>query len=249
MTKLSWGETGERFYEGGIDRGVLYDSNHDNGVSWNGLTSVAESPVGGEPRSYYLDGINYLNVATRDTFEATISAFYSPPEFDACDGSVMISRGLFATQQRRKSFGLSYRTKVGNDVDGLDHGYKIHLIYNALASPSARSFSTLTTNPEAAPLSWKITTKAISFGESSPTAHLIVDTLKARQENVIMLEDMLYGTDSTIPHMPLPQAVLTLFNDEGFVIDGGPVPEPQPDIYDSGFPTTVQTEVYIGGWP
>lgn len=214
MSRMNWGNTGERFFETGVDRGVLYPANED-GVPWNGLTSVEESPSGGEARPYYQDGEKFLNIAAREEFEATIEAFSSPAEFGPCDGTASIQKGLFVTQQPRRAFGLSYRTKVGNDLDGPDHAYKIHLVYNALAAPSSRANGTLTNSPEATTLSWSITTLPPSFTGYKPTAHLIVDSRTTPKALLAAVEDILYGSDIADGRLPMPSELLSMFQSEG----------------------------------
>jgi hypothetical protein len=221
MTRLTWGSVGSRYFEVGVDRGVLYVD--DQGVPWSGLVSVDEDPSGGEPKAYYQDGVKYLNVSSREEFVATLEAFYSPREFDACDGMVSVNNGLFATQQPRKSFGLSYRTKLGNDVAGQDYAYKIHIIYNALAAPSSRSRSTISDSPEASVLSWNLTTQALPTPGAAATAHLIVDTSQCDEYVVSLLEDILYGSDAGQPRLPSPEEMVDLFQNYGplEVIDNG----------------------------
>lgn len=215
MAPLVWNAVGERFYEAGVDRGVLYVDGQ--GYAWNGLVSVDQSPTGGEAKAYYVDGVKYLNISSREEFEATIDAFYSPPEFDACDGVGFVAQGLFATQQRRKSFGLSYRTRIGNDLNGEDHGYKIHLIYNALAAPSNRSYSSLGESAEAPLLSWGLTTKPIDVPGVSKTAHLVIDTTKAAPYSVQVLEEILYGSEVNTPRLPEPAELITLLADASVI--------------------------------
>jgi hypothetical protein len=160
MAKLAWGLSGQRYFESGTDRGVLYVGTTP-GVPWNGLISVSENPSGGDPVPYYMDGIKYLNVAAAEEFEATISAFSSPDEFGVCDGTALLSNGLFATQQPRKPFDLTYRTLIGNDEDGIEHGYKLHLVYNALAKPTTRENKTLERSVTPANFDWDISTLPI----------------------------------------------------------------------------------------
>lgn len=212
MSRLDWTAVGERFYETGVDRGVLYVEDLD-GVAWPGLISVSESPSGGESTSYYLDGVKYLNRAAREEYEATIEAYFSPPEFDACDGNAYVYDGLYATQQKRKPFGLSYRTRVGNDVDGTDHGYKIHIVYNALATPTDHDNETISDSPTAAALSWKITTKPEAVTDFTPTAHLVVDSRVADAELISRLEDILYGSDTTTAALITPADLVALFEE------------------------------------
>lgn len=221
MPRLTWDSVGSRYYEAGVDRGVLYVDGQ--GVAWSGLISVDESPSGGSARAFYLDGVKYLNLSSSEEFEATINAFYSPPEFDACDGALAIASGLFATNQPRKPFGLCYRTLIGNDTDGTYHSYKIHLIYNALAVPTQRSNKTLAGNIEAATLSWGISTKPLLIPGAAPSAHLVVDTSKAYPQVVAILEDILYGSESANPRIPSPEELFDIFaNNSPFeVTDNG----------------------------
>lgn len=211
MTRLSWGTLGERFYEAGVDRGVLY---HDglNGVAWNGLTSVRETPRGGEARPYYIDGFKYINLSSAEEFEAVIEALSHPVEFALADGSLSLSNGLFVTQQPRRPFGLSYRSRVGNDVDGSDHGYKLHIVYNALADPAERENSTLNDNPEPTKLSWAITTTPPFVAGFRPTSHFVVDSRLTAPELLRDVEDQLYGTSMTQPRLPTPSALIAMFS-------------------------------------
>ena len=211
MTRIAWGTPGERFFETGIDRGVLYIDNFD-GVPWNGITSVSEAPTGGEARPYYLDGYQYLNISAAEEFEATINAFSSPREFDICDGTLSISNGLYATQQPRKSFHLSYRTMVGNDTEGAEHGYKIHLVYNALAAPSSRDNTSI--GDSAAPIgfSWAITTLPPAITGIKPTAHMVIDSRMTPPELLAEIEDILYGSNSNSSHMPDVEELMSIFN-------------------------------------
>ena len=209
MTRLNWGTTGERYYETGVDKGVLYVES-TNGVAWNGLISVSESPSGGEPQPYYLDGFKFLNLASAEEYTATIQAFSSPSEFNICDGTVAISPGLFATHQPRKSFGLCYRTKLGNDVDGIGYGYKLHLVYNALAAPSERNNATLSDSTDPIELSWGITTTPPLLSAYKPTAHMVIDSKKTNSILLATIEDILYS--STSARLPLPSELVTLFS-------------------------------------
>lgn len=211
MSQLEWSVVGERYFETGVDRAVLYVGEAP-GVAWSGVVSVVESPSGGEVKSYYLDGINYLNVASKGKFEATLSAFYSPREFDQCDGVDLVARGLYVSQQSRKPFGLSYRTKVGNDIQGVDYSYKIHIVYNALAAPAERSYNTLSAEPEVEPLSWKISTRARLIPGAAPSAHVIIDTSKAHHLAVEQIESILYGNDAEEARLPTPEEIVALFN-------------------------------------
>lgn len=210
MTALEWGAVGQRFFETGTDRGVLYPKTGE-GVSWNGLLSVSEEPSGGEAKPYYFDGFKYLNLATAEEFVATIEAFSAPPEFGVCDGTAAIHNGLFITQQRRESFGFSYRTKIGNDLDGADHGYKLHLVYNALSSPSQRSNTSIGDSLEPMTLSWGITTAPPPISGFRPSAHFIIDSLKTEEEVLVQIEDMLYGTSESAPRLPNIDEIISLY--------------------------------------
>lgn len=210
MTRLVWGATGERFYEAGVDRGVLY-VDQNPGVAWNGLTSVQENPNGGSPSPYYVDGYKYINVATASEFEATIEALSTPSEFGVCDGSHSLQNGLIVTHQVRKPFGFSYRTLVGNDTEEFDRGYKIHIVYNALASPSSRSYSSLNDSPQPSMLSWPITTVAPRFAGIRPTAHVIIDSRSTDPATLLEVEDILYGSDVLPARQPSLEELSLIF--------------------------------------
>lgn len=210
MARVSWSDVGQRFYEAGTDRGVLYLDGQD-GVPWNGLIGINESPSGGEPRPYYLDGFKYLNIAAAEEFSATIRGYSSPREFDACDGTTPIHYGLFATQQPRKQFGLSYRTLVGNDVDALSLGYKIHIVYNALASPASRSYQSLGSSVSPVAFDWKITTVPPDLPGIRPTAHFVIDSRITPPRLLEKIEDILYGTASSEPRLPSAEELAEIF--------------------------------------
>lgn len=210
MSRLVWSAAGERFFESGLDRGVLYVSGI--GVAWSGLISIDESPTGGDAKAFYHDGIKYLNLASAEEYEATINAYSSPPEFAPCDGVGSVYNGLFVTQQPRKPFNLSYRTKVGNDTEGVDHGYKIHLVYNALAAPSGRSNASLSDSPNVNSLSWKITTLPPSITGYRPTSHFVVDSRFTSTANLAQLEDKLYGSLSANATFPTVAELLAIFS-------------------------------------
>lgn len=210
MPRLIWGAAGERFFETGLDRGVLYLPS-DPGVVWNGLISISESPDGGEAKPYYLDGIKYLNVSASEEYAATISAYFYPREFGVCDGQVSIQNGLIATQQPRKSFGLSYRTRVGNDVVSSDFSYKIHLVYNALAEPSSRQNSTLGGSTDPSSFSWVISTKPPTITGYKPTAHLVIDARFTDPTILATVEDILYGTETDLARLPDPDELIAIF--------------------------------------
>lgn len=233
MTRLVWDGVGERFYESGVDRGVLYIGT--TGYAWPGLVTVTDSPTGGDPRPFYIDGFKYLNLAAAEEFEATIEAFSAPAEFAVCDGVNAAYAGLLITQQPRRAFGFSYRTRVGNDVDGLDHSYKIHLVYNALAAPSEKAYSTINDQADAPTRSWKLTTLAPRVQGYRPTAHFIVDSKTTPESTLAEIEDFLYGTDTTTPAMPTVVELLTFFGAP--VYDAGEVAVPEFDTFmDGGLP-------------
>lgn len=222
MTRITWDNYGERFYEIGVDRGVLYVGDNA-GVAWSGLVSIDETPSGGSPKPFYLDGYKYLNLHDKEEFEGKISAFYSPPEFDECDGTKLVNPGLFANQQRRKSFGLSYRTKVGSDLDDDSHAYKIHLVYNALAQPTDHKYASLDNKNDAPVLAWSFTTKPVFIPGIGYTAHLVVDTTTATPYALNQLETFLYGDDDTVPQLPSAADVAAMFEDAAplQVLDAG----------------------------
>jgi hypothetical protein len=220
MTELSWDAVGQRFYETGVDHGVLYIPDnvgaYNTGFAWNGLVSVTEAPTGAEANPQYADNIKYLNLLSAEEFGATIEAFTYPDEFGQCDGTAEPEPGVSVGQQSRKTFGLSYRTRVGNDLDGTDYGYKLHLVYGALAAPSEKAYATINDSPEAITLSWEVTTTPVVVGTIGsvtykPTASLTIDSTKADADSLAALEDLLYGTVGTDPELPLPAAVIALF--------------------------------------
>lgn len=218
MPKLTWDASGERLYETGVKQGVLYVMNNNvygNGVAWNGLTAITESPSGAESTPLYADDIKYLDLRSTEEFGATIEAYTYPDEFAACDGSASLADGVSIGQQARKMFGLCYRTTVGNDTDGTDHGYKLHLIYGATASPSEKAYETINDSPEAITFSWEITTTPVSVTGFKPTASITIDSTKADPTCLAALEDKLYGGESTEPTLPLPDEVKTIMTKVG----------------------------------
>lgn len=216
MSKIKWDETGKRLYETGLDQGVLFpmgaDGNYAAGVAWNGLTAVSESPSGAEATPLYADNIKYLNMVSAEDFGCTIEAYTYPPEFEVCDGSAEIAPGVTVGQQSRKIFGLSYRTKIGNDVDGQDHGYKLHLVYGGLASPSEKNRQTVNDSPEAVTFSWEVTTTPVEVPGFKPAAHLTIDSTKTDAAKLKALEDLLYGTEAAESKLPLPTEVIALLS-------------------------------------
>lgn len=211
MAKLDWGIMDQRFYEAGADRGVLYPVTGP-GVPWTGLVSVDERSSGGGPQAYYVDGLKYANLVEATEFEATLTALSAPSEFAACDGSLSIGYGLFATEQPRKSFGLSYRTLIGDAGQGLDRGYKIHLIYNALAAPTSRTNATLSDSPDVVNLSWEISTRPDQASGFKPTAHLVIDSTKSDPMLLALLEALIYGHEGLAPRLPSVKDLVTLFS-------------------------------------
>lgn len=213
MSKLTWDGVGERLFETGLDHGVLFPMNttgaYDNGVAWNGLTNVNESPDGGEANDHYADNIKYASIMSAENFKATVEAFTYPHEFEACDGSAEIAVGVSISQQTRKKFGLSYRTKIGNDVDSEEHGYKLHLVYGCLAAPSARNRETINESPEPMTMSWDISTTPVEVEGFKPTAHLVVDSTKVASGKMAALEKILYGDENAEAKLPTPAEVIT----------------------------------------
>lgn len=218
MPKLTWDASGERLYETGVKQGVLYvmgSTGYGNGVAWNGLTAITESPSGAESTPLYADDIKYLDLRSTEEFGATIEAYTYPDEFAACDGSASLADGVSIGQQARKMFGLCYRTTIGNDTDGTDHGYKLHLIYGATASPSEKAYETINDSPEAITFSWEITTTPVSVTGFKPTASITIDSTKADPTCLAALEAKLYGGENSEPTLPLPDEVKTLMTKAG----------------------------------
>ena len=214
MSKLVWDQTGEREYETGVKNGVLYvqgeGGTYPKGVAWNGLISVTESPSGAEATALYADDIKYLNLMSNEEFGATIEAYMSPEEFDQCDGTASIATGVSIGQQKRKTFGMAYKTTIGNDVDGNDYGYKIHLIYGALAAPSEKAYSTINDSPEAMTLSWEVSTTPVTVDGFKPTATVVIDSTKVDKKKLTALEDILFGTESKEARLPLPDEIVSI---------------------------------------
>lgn len=215
MPKLTWDDVGKRFYETGVSKGVVYpqgiDGKYSTGAAWNGLISVTESPSGAEPSALYADDIKYLNLMSNEEFGASIEAYTYPDEFAECDGSVELAPGVVIGQQKRKAFGLCYRTVMGNDVAGNDYGYKLHLVYNALAAPSEKAYSSINDSPEANTFSWELTTTPVAVTGHKPTACLIIDSTKVDADKLAALEDILYGSEDAEARLPLPDEIATLF--------------------------------------
>lgn len=252
MPQIQWNNYGERYFEAGIDRGVLYVTGKD-GVAWNGLISVEEKASGGESTPYYLEGVKYAERSAREEFEASIEAYTYPEEFLECDGSEFIAQGLYATQQERKPFGFSYRTRIGNDHDGIEHGYKIHLVYNALAKPSDRSYGSLGDSMDPTTFSWDITTKPVAIPGISFGAHLVINSTTAWPWAIKAVEDVLYGTEDTPAYLPDPQEVLDLFVENAFlkIVDNGDgtwtATTPDDDL--TGVLTMTDETTFQINWP
>ena len=214
MPKLTWDNTGERIFETGVKQGVLYpiqsDGKYTKGVAWNGLTAVTESPSGAEATALYADDIKYLNLLSNEEFGATIEAYTYPDEFAECDGSAELATGVMIGQQKRKTFGLCYRTTIGNDVEGNDYGYKLHLVYGCLAAPSEKGYSTINDNPDAITFSWEVSTTPVNVEGFKPTSQITIDSTKADPTKLAALEAVLYGGAETEAKLPLPDEVATL---------------------------------------
>ena len=217
MSKIVWDKTGERYYETGVKNGVLYLLGEGNaytkGVAWNGLTAVTESPSGAEASPLYADDIKYVNLMSAEEFGATIEAYTYPEEFAECDGSASIATGVYIGQQKRKTFGLSYRTVVGNDVDNNDYGYKLHLIYGALAAPSEKAYATINDSPEAITFSWEVTTTPVEVEGFKPTASVTIDSTKCDEAKLKALEAILYGSETEEARLPLPSEVAEIMGE------------------------------------
>lgn len=221
--KLVWDKTGEHYYETGVKNGVLYpmsaSGTYPKGVAWNGLTAITESPSGAEATALYADDIKYLNLMSNEEFGATVEAYTYPDEFAECDGSASLTEGVYIGQQARKTFGLCYRTTLGNDSKGNDYGYKLHIIYGAMASPSEKAYSTINDSPDAITFSWELSTTPVAVANFKPTASLTIDSTKVNAQKLAALEEILYGKDGTgednsvgavDPRLPLPDEIATL---------------------------------------
>lgn len=217
MAVLTWDGTGERYYENGVSKGVLYPQDSTGayplGVAWNGLTAVTESPDGAEPTDLWADNIKYASLRSAENFKATIEAYTYPDEFAACDGQDSLATGIYIGQQPRKAFGFCYRTEIGNDTNsGTDDGYKLHLIYNATASPSEKAYETINDSPDAITFSWDVETTPINVTGKKPTAHLVIDSLKVDSAKLALIEAALYGTSSAAAYLPTPDDILDLID-------------------------------------
>ena len=216
MSKLVWSQSGKRLYETGVDHGVLYPIQtggvYSKGVAWNGLTAVTESPSGADVNDIYADNMKYLGLVGAEKFGATVEAYTYPDEFAECDGSVELVKGATIGQQNRKVFGMVYRTVIGNDVDGNEHGYKLHLIYGATAAPSEKAYNTINEDPEAITFSWELSTTPVNVTGHKPTASLTIDSTKADPTKLAELEKILFGDTETEPRLPLPDEIAQLLN-------------------------------------
>lgn len=216
MSRLTWDNTGERLFETGVKNGVLYpiqaEGKYTKGVAWNGLISVTESPSGAEATALYADDIKYVNLLSNEEFGATIEAYTYPDEFAECDGSGTLAEGVLLGQQKRKVFGLCYRTTIGNDVDGNDHGYKLHLVYGCLAAPSEKAYSTINDNPDAITFSWEVTTTPVNVTGFKPTSQITIDSTKVAKEKMTAIEALLYGSENKEPSLPLPDELAAVLS-------------------------------------
>ena len=212
--RLTWDDAGKRLYETGVKQGVLYpqDDNgaYPKGVAWNGLTAVTESPEGAEPTPLYADDIKYLNLLSTEEFKATVEAYTYPDEFAECDGSGSLVEGVTIGQQDRKTFGLSYRTSLGNDVKGNEYGYKLHIVYGCLAAPSEKAYATVNDSPEAITFSWEVSTTPVNVTGFKPTASLVLDSVKLGAAKMKAIEDVLYGSSAAEARLPLPGEIKSI---------------------------------------
>lgn len=236
MGRIIWDESGKRFYETGVDHGVLYplqeDKTFSKGYAWNGLTSVSESPSGAEASPLFADNIKYLNLVSAEQFGATVEAYTYPDEFAECDGSAEVAQGAFIGQQNRKLFGLCYRTVLGNDLENNDYGYKLHIIYNCLAAPSEKAYATINDSPDAISFSWELSTTPVQIAGYKPTANIVIDSTKTDSAKLAELEEILYGKDAVTadvehniaaadavdPRLPMPDEIIRIL---GTPSDGG----------------------------
>lgn len=245
--RIEWTQTGNRFFESGVDRGVLYVKDNP-GVPWVGLIEVNHSQSGGDAKPRYLDGVKISNYASPEEFKGSIEAFTYPEEFEQCDGTVHVQNGLRVSQQFRKSFGMVYRTKVGNDIQGLDLGYKIHILYNLRAEPSDRQYRTLGDRDEAISFNWRITSRGTMVEGLRPSAHYEIDSRDVPEQLLQDIEDILYGTTDADPTLPSPGELVFLFDSfEDLVYDAGSPFTPVFVTYDAGFPDTPITSTIDGG--
>jgi hypothetical protein len=255
MTQLQWDQVGQRTYETGVDHGVLYIPDnagvYDTGVAWNGLVTLTESPSGAEAQPQYADNIKYLNLTSAEEFGGTIEAFTYPPEWAQCDGSAAFEGGIVIGQQSRHLFGLSYRSQLGNDVQGNDYGYKLHLVYGATAAPSERAYGTINDSPEPITFSWEFTTTPVEVGTIDsvaykPTATLTIDSTGVDADALAALEELLYGTSGSDPSLPMPADVIAMF--AGTIVDATPaVPTFVSGTHTITIPSTTGIKYTIDG--
>lgn len=255
MSELQWDKSGERLYETGVDRGVLYQidetGDYVDGVAWNGLTAVTDSPSGAESNKQYADNIEYLNLLSKEEFAATIEAFMYPDEFGQNDGTIAPTPGVAVGQQRRRIFGFSWRTRLGNDIDGTDYGYKLHLAWGCLAAPSEKAYATINDSPEAITFSWEVSTTPVNVGtvggtEYKPVAKMTIDSTKVDPTKLAALEDMLYGTASTDPELPLPADVITMMT-TALTLATPTIPTYNSSTDEITIPNVTGVEYYIDG--
>ena len=223
MSKLVWDQTGERLFETGVKNGVLYpqvSGAYPKGVAWNGLTAVTESPSGAEATPLYADDIKYLNLISAEEFGATIEAYMYPDEFAECDGSAAIAKGVMIGQQKRNAFGLVYKTTLGNDTEGNDYGYKLHIIYGAIAAPSEKSYATINDSPEAITFSWEVTTTPVNVTGGKPTASITIDSTKADPTKLAALEAVLFGAEESEARLPLHDEIAGMMKTDGELAAG-----------------------------
>lgn len=216
MSKITWDNTGDKKYETGVDHAVLYpldkEGKYTPGVAWNGVTSIAETPEGAEPESQYADNVKYLTIVSAEELNGTIEAYTYPKEWGVCDGSAEIAPGVTIGQQARKTFGLSYRTKIGNDVDGQNHGYKLHFLYGAMASPSERTYETINDSPDAITFSWEYSTTPVPVSGHNMTSLVTIDSTQVDAEKLAALEAILYGSEDADARLPLPDEIAALLS-------------------------------------
>ena len=214
MAKLVFNGVGDRLFETGVKKGVLFvmgeGGTYEKGVVWNGLTAVTEKPSGAETTNLYADDVKYVVIYGAEEFEATIEAYTYPEEFEQCDGSAALVSGVNVGQQTRKTFAFCYTTSLGNDTEGQDFGYKIHIIYGCKAKPSEKSYSTINDSPEAVTFSWDVSTVPVPVEGMNPTATVVIDSTRLDSSKLKALEDKLYGTESSESELPLPDAIKTL---------------------------------------
>lgn len=218
MSKLNWDVVGERLYETGVKKCVLYPlsdaGSYNLGVAWSGITAITESPSGAESNPFYADDIKYLDIRSVEEFGGTIEAYMFPDEFGECNGSAEIAPGVVIGQQKRRAFGLCYRTIIGNDIKGDDYGYKLHFVYGATVAPSESAYNTVSDSPEPTTMSWEFTTTPVAVEGFKPTAHLEISSVTANPEKLAALEAILYGTEEAEPRLPLPNEIATLMATE-----------------------------------